>query len=1475
MSIAARRRTQRLAPARKPPPRSTTHCRHAGTYPDQLAAALASLLSTFGAFLATHQTLSLMSTALVICSLLSPAIILTFSPSGSIFDLSASAITRRGRGELVWELDGLRRQGLISTEEDVCWDRVRTYYDKTGREGGGRRIRVEQVLVPVVGVGAPAHRGTITKGVLHRTLRVQRELERRLVEGLVSGNECLRLGGGGGERCAALSPVGWWTDEQALLRDDDVHHTLSSVPLVDPTSARVGLPLTLSETFVGVGRDRHGTVKSAQQLVLTFFLDDGPFPQSPSLPTPTNLTRYEDSARDVAARAWRQAVHDVVDHRGWASPVSVDPMGLTTSARGPTRHVLLKFLPHLTVAAHPRRLENVIYGVGYLLVTLYVWRYIGKLRAHSKMGLLVTGVVELTASGIMSVSICWLMEWDLGLVPWNLLAFLVLTSGLDNMILVLRAIASTDVNLPVPQRMSVGLRAVGVEMTVLLAVEEVMALGLLWWVEISVMREWIRFGAVVLVVDYFLELTFFSTVLSIDIQRLELADLLVQNPAAQYQPVPPTEKTSKSVATTSPTSSSFRRAARSAWNVLRQRPAKTATVAFLWFINVILWAFYGSEHYLPAACSHTALSSDRPFLAPSLSPAVSRSLRLGRSAVDPASSSYLDVPAGAGSAFWHLVNPGNATSVQVYLEPPVSVQFFTDDALAAPESLDLLSHTGTGAHESSLVTKAALVVLPIAVVMTLLYLLLMYLLKDAELLQAHWGSEERLGGPERRKRQAQVKQQGPGAGVVRDAALATRHTGDVELVASGGDAIVSWAALEGTLQVRKGGAGGHDEPAPAFALDISSHVELVSLVALAVDPEARFVAAATLTGQVLVWRLERGASPLSFDAAPTASTAPVVALVAETEPAPRSPARSPDEQTLSAPAPPTISISRSRTPEPPAPAAFYSLHRDGHVVRWDCGTGVASVVVAAPSAAALGAPVKRWLVRNPVAAPSPGPHAPLLALALPGGRLQLVSLASGSAGEVVFDEVVVDAQGATLTALAFGSFAVGGGPGSGALQQVVAVGSSAGAVAFFTLAAPSSRLGEVVEVGSPVRQIRLVEPPHDQTCSTCGETLVDGFTALVSTRTTLRALRIFTPPTSAALEPCACNTADVVAVARSRSSSTGTALGLGSSPIAARTLGSSMSSTLTASGGRRFSPRKKPLTPTRPTPFNLGDGSPLRPRLPPPVPSADSGSSSSSGSPVQERTVPPLGTLGTLAPPPLATSPQASPPPDLGPLDPLDPPAGPAAPPPSVLALRAAELASAPIDERSGWDVLGSGRGVKVVGLRRRRLGEADGEALVSGGGGERGWEVWSLALGRAGAPFDEGFERGASPLEQVLAPQTREEKDEAAGAHEPLLDGGDGRGSRRTSLTLRRRLPSALTPASATPAGAAAPSSRRLSVAPTIRFSPSPTGAPDLPFSRARPVTPALGGVALTVGLGNQLVVLKAAEEQQEAGLNGFLGWS
>ncbi|GAA6001018.1 hypothetical protein JCM10207_007376 [Rhodosporidiobolus poonsookiae] len=1419
MRSKARPRTQHPP---GPPVRTWIGLQGAKSAYDGLAAAFAD----FGHFMATHQTATLLLTGLVICSLLSPAIFLTFSPSGSPLDISASAITRRGRGELVWELEGMRRQGLISTEEEVCWDRVKSYYEKTGREGGGRRARVEQVLVAVAGPrGLAGSRGTIGKGVLHRAWRVQKELERRLASGEVPGNRCFAVRAG---QCAVLSPGGWWSSEEGLLQDEDVHRTLSAPPpSVRHDNGPFSLPLTLSETFVGLGRDRQGIPKTAQYLVLTFFLEDELSPASlADIDFRTsNVSRLEDTARETAKTAWRRAVHDVVDHKGWPSgspEEKRDPLGLTSEIKMPERHVLLKYLPHLTVDAHPRGLENLIYSIGYILVTLYVSRYIRKLRAHSKMGLLVTGFVELCASGIMSVSICWLLGWSLGLVPWNLLAFLVLTSGLDNMILVLRAIANTDMNLPVPQRMSQGLKAVGVEMTVLLLVEEFMAGALLSFVEINVMREWIRFGAVVLVVDYFLELTFFSTVLSIDIQRLELADLLAQNTSPVQSASAPSN--SKSAGAESSAAWTFRSSLRGAWKVLRDRPAKTSTVAFLWFINLLLYAFYGSEHYLPAACSQTALSSDRPFLSPSLSPSISRSLR-GGTAADPASSSPLDVPAGAASAFWRFLNPANATSVQLYLEPTVHIQFLDEEALAAPESLDLLHATPDG---PSLFTKVMFVLLPIAIVMFLLYLLLLYLLKDAELLQAHWGSEERLGGPEARRKRREEANRKPGADVQLVKSLRARHEGDVELVASGGDVVVSWAGLEEKVLVQRRTVG--SDTAASFDLNIPLGAEPISLTALSVDGDGRFCAAATSKGRVLIWCLERGGALVDFGGEPSPRS-PVVSLLATPHEAAQ---KKVDELASGTPAPP----SRIREEELTQPTAFWSLHRDGRVLRWDCR---ACQVAEAPVRSAVdeGQVTRRWLAGG--VDPS---GVPVLVVASNSGRVAISPL--GRDGEPALLEPVGRAPGEQVVSVKPAEVPLAASvDGAPAQQKVGLVGTSSGGVHLSSLSPPTHLL-LIAELGSPIRQIRLVDSPTSSYCPTCNELIVDGFTALVSTRTTLHVFRLFTPPTPSSLEPCTCNTSDTTIIARSRSSSTG----LLSSPIMSRTL---------SSGGtaRRFSPRKKTVTPTRPTqlpPSSLGD-SPVRPRLHSrgangSYGSHSSTSSSGAGSPVNERGPPHFTPLASpVPPPPLSSAPSSALSPATSDISPL--PGSIALPPPAMADplsaseapspfphLRAVELASLSIDERSGWDVVDG----RAVGLRRTRKSDSGG----------RGWEVWTLSLGKDGAAFEDGYDEGATELGELMS---------AADEEEDLLAGSISTGVAASS-TLRRRLPAGSLYPPSTSVGAASP---------TVRFSAETV---DLPFARARPLVPSLGGTGLSVGLGNQLVVL---ETLQRGGLNlrqnGFLG--
>lgn len=844
---------------------------------------------------------------------------------------------------------------------------------------------------------------------------------------------------------------------------------------------------------------------------------------------------------------------------------------------------------------------------------------------------------------------------------------------------------------------------------------------------------------------------------------------------------------------------------------------------------------YGSEHYLPAVCSQTALSSDRPFLAPSLSPAISRSLRIGQT-TDPASSSHLEVPLGAGAAFWKLVNPSNTTSVQVYLEPTVSIQFFDDEALAAPESIDLL-HSVVNDAGPSLATKVLIVLIPIALVMALLYILLLYLLKDAELLQAHWGSEERLGGPSARRRRSEEKK--PDALVEVVGELTAQHRSDVELIASGGRVVASWDGLGEKVQVQVSGGENSGARTTSFHLDIPLGAEPPSLVALAVDGEGGFCAAATAKGRILVWSLERGGGLVDFGSTPAPSFGPIVGLLAT--PSERKTASSGGETDGPGVAPPLSAASRSKAFQQ-APTAFFALHRDGMVSRWDYRACRVDIVRKS-SSDSEDIVSKRWLLPGVTALDSP-----ILAVSHRSGRLVLLPL--DKLNEHLLDRVVVGLN-EPITTVVVGAFPVLApatieNPIS---RTVVAVGSSTGAVKLYVVSAPfSSQSIDVAKLGSPIRQIRLCESPPSF-CPTCNDSLVDGSILLASTRTSLRIFRIFTPPTPSSLEPCSCNTSDITIIPRSRSSSTGV---LGS-PAMTRTLSSGGAS-------RRFSPRKKPATPTRPP--ALGD-SPLRPRNASQDTNGSFGSQASSSgntSPGVDRTYFALTPASPPPPPPLSTSPSShslssaeiSPLPSTVPLPPpLVSPSSASSTDLTGPSLRASEVASGTVDERSGWEVIDG----KAVGLRRARR--------MDGG---RGWEVWSISLGKEGGAFTDGYDEGATELAELLSAAA--EVDENEGSSFSAANGSTSSSSLR-----RRNPPTSATSSRPRPPSSASPSSYPPSSLPpsTIRFSPETV---DLPFSRARPLVPALAGSALAVGIGSQVVVLRGSKGGAgAAGAAGFLG--
>lgn len=260
----------------------------------------------------------------------------------------------------------------------------------------------------------------------------------------------------------------------------------------------------------------------------------------------------------------------------------------------------------------------------------------------------------------------------------------------------------------------------------------------------------------------------------------------------------------------------------------------------------------------------------------------------------------VDIVAGAGEAFWRVINPANASSVHVYVEPVTVVKFY-DDGLAAPESA-----VGSPAVTSqSLPLTLSLLVLPIAATTFLLYLILLYLLKDAELLVNRRSSSSEPKGDRKPKTDAGVDL----------AALRGRHASDVEVLASSRELVASWAGLDDRVVIWRRSP----ESPTAFEashLHIPITAEPASLTLIALDGDSKFCAAATMTGRILAWSLDR---TLLIDfSLPSATTLP---LATHLFPAP--------VRARGTPAPPGSSARPERY-------GFFSAHHDGSLVLWDC-----------------------------------------------------------------------------------------------------------------------------------------------------------------------------------------------------------------------------------------------------------------------------------------------------------------------------------------------------------------------------------------------------------------------------------------------------------------------------------------------------------------------------------------------------------
>lgn len=117
----------------------------------------------------------------------------------------------------------------------------------------------------------------------------------------------------------------------------------------------------------------------------------------------------------------------------------------------------------------------------------------------------------------------------------EILPFMIIVVGVENINILVHAVVETSMDLPVRERVGRGLGTVGVSITMTLVAE----LGLLIigaMTTIPAVQEFCTFAIAAVIMDYLLQMTFFITVISIDIRRLELSDL--GRPAAPYSRYP-------------------------------------------------------------------------------------------------------------------------------------------------------------------------------------------------------------------------------------------------------------------------------------------------------------------------------------------------------------------------------------------------------------------------------------------------------------------------------------------------------------------------------------------------------------------------------------------------------------------------------------------------------------------------------------------------------------------------------------------------------------------------------------------------------------------------------------------------------------------------------------------------------------------------------------------------------------------------
>lgn len=164
-------------------------------------------------------------------------------------------------------------------------------------------------------------------------------------------------------------------------------------------------------------------------------------------------------------------------------------------------------------------------AIAFLLVFIYVYFSMRKIDVFkSRFVLAISAVVTVLSSLMMALGLCFFFGLTISMQSRGVLPYLIMLFGLENVLVITKSVVSTDEKFDVKIRIAQGLSKEGWSITKTLLTEiTILTIGLITFV--PVIQEFCIFAIVGLISDFFMQMLLFSTVLALNIRRIEFSSI--------------------------------------------------------------------------------------------------------------------------------------------------------------------------------------------------------------------------------------------------------------------------------------------------------------------------------------------------------------------------------------------------------------------------------------------------------------------------------------------------------------------------------------------------------------------------------------------------------------------------------------------------------------------------------------------------------------------------------------------------------------------------------------------------------------------------------------------------------------------------------------------------------------------------------------------------------------------------------------